>query len=143
MPRKNKTEKEDIQEEMPEKEKKESEATEEKAKSEKAPGKKKVSQTEFEKIVIKLADEGLTSEKIGENLRKQGIHPIEFSKKISVILKDAGKYVNPDLKNIEEKLERLKAHYERNKKDKRAMRDKDRVFSELRQAKKYFKVAVK
>ena len=143
MPRKSKTEKEDIQEEMPQ-ESEDSEKTEEKAsETEKAPEKKKVSQAEFEKLVIKLADDGLTSEKIGENLRRQDIHPAEFSKKISVILKDAGKYVNPDLKNIEEKLERLKTHYEKNKKDKRAMRDKDRVFSETRQTKKYFKIAVK
>ena len=107
------------------------------------PTKKKISQAEFEKLVLKLADEGVTSEKIGEKLRKDDIHTNDFSKKISTILKDAGKYVNPDLKNLEEKLERLKSHYETNKKDKRAMRDKDRVFSELRQMKKYFKVAVK
>lgn len=109
----------------------------------KLPTKKKISQAEFEKLIIKLADEGLTSEKIGEKLRKDDIHTKNFSKTVSIILKDAGKYVNPDLKNLEEKLERLKSHYETNKKDKRAMRDKDRVFSELRQMKKYFKIAIK
>ena len=120
----------------------EEKATEKKT-AKKVPTKKKVSQAEFEKLVLKLADEGITSEKIGEKLRKDGIHTKDFNKKVSTILKDAGKYVNPDLKNLEEKLERLKSHYEANKKDKRAMRDKDRVFSELRKMKKYFKVAVK
>jgi len=98
---------------------------------------KKLSQKEYEKKILELAGEGLTSEKIGEKLRGQGIHPKEYEKKISKILGD--KYINPDLKNVEEKLERIKKHYGKNKQDKRSMRDKDRVFSELRRLKKYFK----
>lgn len=93
---------------------------------------KKLSQLEFEKKVIELANKGLTSEKIGENLRKQGIHPKNFTKKISGILKDKNLYINPDLKNIKTKLERVKAHSEKNKQDKRAMREKDRIFAQLR-----------
>jgi ribosomal protein S15P/S13E len=99
--------------------------------------KKKVSQKEFEKKVLELAEEGLTTEKIGEKLRKQGIHPKEFKKKISKILGD--KYVNPDIKNIEAKLERVKKHFEKNKQDKRAMREKDRIFAQLRKRKQYSK----
>lgn len=100
---------------------------------------KKVSQTEFEKKVIALAKEGLTSEKIGEKLRLQGIHSKEFEKKISKILKEKEIYVNPDLKNVGEKLEKIKKHYKENKQDKRSMREKDRVFAQLRKLKKYFK----
>jgi len=99
---------------------------------------KKLSQKDYEKKVLELAKKNLTSEKIGEELRKQGIHPKEYNRKISKILKD--KYVNPDLKNVEVKLERIKKHYEKNKQDKRAMREKDRVFAQLRKLKKYFKV---
>ena len=105
--------------------------------------KKKPTQAEFEKKVIELANKGLTSEKIGENLRQQGIHPKEYNKKISKILKEKDKYVNPDLKNVQEKLERIQKHKEKNKQDKRAMREKDRVFAQLRKLKKYFKVAIK
>lgn len=105
--------------------------------------KKKITQVEFEKKVIELADKGLTSEKIGEELRKQNIHPKEYSKKISEILKEKDKYVNADLKNIEEKLERLNKQVEKNHQDKRAMREKDRVFSQLRKLKEHFKVAIK
>ena len=101
---------------------------------------KKLSQEEFEKKVIELAGKGLTSEKIGEELRKQGIHPKEHNKKISKILKEKNKYVNPDMKNIEEKLEKIKKHYEKHKQDKRAMREKDRIFAKLRKVKKYHKV---
>ncbi|MCK5043955.1 hypothetical protein KAR52_03080 [Candidatus Pacearchaeota archaeon] len=99
---------------------------------------KKISQAEFEKKVKELAGKGLTSEKIGEELRRQNIHPKEHNKKISQILGD--KYINPDLKNVEKKLERVKKHYENNKQDKRAMREKDRIFSQLRKLKKYFKI---
>jgi len=99
---------------------------------------KKLSQKEYEKKIIELSNKGLTTEKIGEELRRQGIHPKEYEKKISKILRD--KYINPDLKNVEKKLERVKKHYEKNKQDKRAMREKDRIFAQLRKLKKYFKV---
>ena len=99
---------------------------------------KKLAQLAFEKKVIELADKGLTSEKIGEELKKQEIHPKDYNKKISKILKEKGKYINPDLKNVEEKLEKIKKHFEKNKNDKRAGREKDRIFSQLRKFKKYF-----
>ena len=99
---------------------------------------KKISQIEFEKKVLELAKKSLTSEKIGEELRQQGIHPKEYNNKISKILKE--QYINPDLKNIEEKLERIKKHWGKNKQDKRAMREKDRIFAQLRKLKKYFKI---
>ena len=99
---------------------------------------KKLSQKDYESKVLELAKKGFTSEKIGEELRRQGIHPKEYNRKISKILGD--KYVNPDLKNVETKLERIKKHYEKNKQDKRAMREKDRVFAQLRKLKKYSKV---
>ena len=56
------------------------------------------------------------------------------------ILKEKNKNVNPDIKNIEEKLEKIKKHYEKHKQDKRAMREKDRIFAKLRKIKKYHKV---
>ena len=109
---------------------------------EKKPAKaKKLSQAEYEKKVIELGKTGLTSEKIGEELRQQKIYSKDYDKKISQILGEA--YINPDLKNVESKLERIKKHYASNKQDKRAMREKDRVFAQLRKLKKYFKVLQK
>lgn len=102
--------------------------------------KKKPSEKEFEKEVLKLADEGLTAEKIGEKLRKQGIHPKNYKKKVSKILEENKKYVSPDLKNVEMKFERIKKHLEKNKQDKRAQREKDRIFSQLRKIKRYHKI---
>ena len=49
---------------------------------------KKLTQTQYEKEVLKLAEEGLTTEKIGEALRQKDIHPKEYDKKISKILGD-------------------------------------------------------
>ena len=100
---------------------------------------KKISQLEFEKKVIEIAEKKITSEKIGEELRKQGIHPREYNKRISQILKERKLYINPDLNNIEIKLERINKHYEKNKQDKRAMREKERVFAQRRKLKEYFK----
>ena len=105
--------------------------------------KKKLSELEFEEKVIELADKGLTSEKIGEALRQEGIHPKEHTKRISQILKEKEKYINPDLKNIEKKLEKIDKHLEKHKKDRRAEREKHRIFAQQRKFKKYFKVAIK
>lgn len=96
---------------------------------------KKITQKEYESRIKELAKEGLTSEKIGQRLRDEGIHSQEYEGKISKILgKD---YINPDLKNVETKLGKIKAHYEKNKQDKKAKREKDRVFSQLRKIKLY------
>jgi|SRR3989304_1416378 len=98
----------------------------------------KISIEEFEKKVKELGEQGLTSEKIGEKLRKEGIHPKEFGKKISVLM--GNKYSPPDILNIQKKLDSILKHIEKNKQDKKAIREKDRIFSQLRKAKQYFKV---
>lgn len=102
---------------------------------------KKLTQAEYEKQVLELAKKGLTAEKIGEELKKQNIHPKNYEKKISKIL--GNKYTSPDLKNINAKLERIEAHVKKNKQDKRAIREKSRVFSQLRKVKKHLKLPLK
>jgi len=106
----------------------------------KTENKEKITLKEFEKMVIDLAKKGLTSEKIGEELRKQKIHPQEYDKKISKILKENNLYVSSDLKNVEEKFNRIKTHFDKNKQDKRALNEKSRVFSQIRKIKKYNQV---
>lgn len=97
----------------------------------------KITQKEFEKMVIGLAEKNLTAEKIGENLRKQNIHPKEYDKKISKILKENKIYFSPDLKNAETKLKKIEKHAEKNKQDKRALNEKTRIFSRIRKIKEY------
>jgi ribosomal protein S15P/S13E len=101
---------------------------------------KKLSSSDFEKKVLELAKKGLTSEKIGEALKKEKIYSKDYAKKISKILKEKNTYVNPDLQNVQNKLERISTHFEKNKQDKRALREKSRIFSQLRKLKKYHKV---
>ncbi len=124
---------------MPKKSTKKEAKTEESVseKSEK-PEKKKLSAAEYENRVVELAKTGLTSEKIGEALRREDVHPSEHEKKISKILKEKGLYVNPDLKNVSTKLENLEKHYRNNKQDKRALKDRERIFGRLRKLKAYF-----
>lgn len=110
-------------------------------KTEKKSKESQISQKDYEKKVLALAKEGLTAEKIGQKLKDERIHPAEFKIKISKILGD--KYESPDLKNVEVKLERIKAHYAKNKQDKRAKREKDRIFSQLRKLKKYLGIYVR
>ena len=100
----------------------------------------KKSLAEYEKKVIGLANKNLTAEKIGEQLRQQGIHPKEYDIKISKILQEKNLYINHDLKNVEDKLKRISEHSEKNKQDKRAKRERVRVYAELRKLKKYFNV---
>ncbi len=102
--------------------------------------KQKISQEEFESKVVELSKSGLTSEKIGEVLRKDGIHSKEFQKKISQILKEKDFYVNPDIKNVELKLTRIEKHSKIHKKDRRAMRERERVFAQLRKLREYFNI---
>ena len=102
---------------------------------------KKLTQEEYEKKGRGLEKEGLTSEKIGQKLRDTGIHPKEYSGKISSILGNS--YINPDLKNVEAKLERIGNHNKKNKQDKRAEREKNRVFAQLRKLKKYLGIEVR
>jgi len=96
----------------------------------------KISAEQFEEKVRQLTGQGLTSEKIGEKLRREGIHSKEFGKKISILMGD--KYSPPDILNIQEKLNSILKHIEKNKQDKKAIREKDRIFSQLRKAKQYF-----
>lgn len=97
----------------------------------------KVSLEEYEKKVIELSNKGLTAEKIGEELKRKGIHPKDYNKKISKILKE--KYLSPDLKNLEEKIKKIEEHLIKNKQDKKAKRERSRVFSQIRKTKKYLK----
>jgi hypothetical protein len=135
MPKKKEIEEETVEETEEATESENSDEKKEESKKEKA---KAISEKDYEKKVLDLAKTGLTAEKIGEALRKEGVHSKDYGKKISKILGD--KYVSPDLKNVEEKLKRIAAHAGKNIQDKRAKREKDRVFSQVRKVKKHLKL---
>ena len=103
---------------------------------------KSLSQDEFASLVLELAKKNSTSEKIGEALRKEGIHTKEHGK-VSRILKAKNSYQSPEMKNIQEKLDRITAHMEKNIQDKRAMRERERILALLRKQKAYHQISQK
>jgi len=80
----------------------------------------KYTEEEVKAIVLKLADKGLTSEKIGLVLRDQyGIPKVRvYNLKISKILKE--KFQEPTNLNLQNKLQKIISHYKKNKQDKKA-----------------------
>ena len=82
----------------------------------------KYTKEEVEKIILKLADQDLTSEKIGLTLRDQyGIPDVKlFNLKIKKVMKD--KFEEPTNLNLDKKLQKVIQHYKKNKQDKRAER---------------------
>jgi len=82
----------------------------------------KTSEKQAEKIIIELAKQGLSTEKIGLILRDQhGIPTTKiYGKKISQILKQNQIEPKSSLANAEENVEKVKQHFEKNKQDKAA-----------------------
>jgi small subunit ribosomal protein S13e len=101
----------------------------------------KVSDKDFEAIVLKLAKKGLTSEKIGLTLRDSYGIPTSklFDKKINTILKENNLYKDATLENLEKKREALKKHLEKNKQDKRTKRALTIIIARISKLKKYKK----
>ena len=79
----------------------------------------KVTPKELEKIVVKLAKEGVPPEKIGLILRDEhGIPKAKLlGKKINQILKENDIQINSELENITKKVDKLKKHSEKHKHD--------------------------
>ncbi|MBM3246917.1 30S ribosomal protein S15 [Candidatus Pacearchaeota archaeon] len=86
----------------------------------------KYTEQEIKEIILKLVEKQpeLTAEKIGLILRDNyGIPKTKiYGFSIGEVLKEAGKYENPDLKNLTNKVENLEKHLGKNHGDKRAGR---------------------
>ncbi len=104
---------------------------------------KKTKKNDIEEIVVKLAKQGMTSEKIGLVLRDTyGISKTKLKlseKKISQILKENNLYEDADLKNLDKKIESIKKHLTKNKQDKRTRRALTILNARLKKLKKYKK----
>jgi small subunit ribosomal protein S15 len=100
---------------------------------------------DIEKLVVDLAKQGVTSEKIGLILRdKHGVKKAKFhGKKISQILKENDLKTDADLINLQKKVETLKKHIIKNKHDYRTKRILIINEARLTKFKKYRKLPVK
>ena len=93
---------------------------------------------EMEKLILELAQKGMTAEKIGLTLRDEhGWQKNKQKIKISEILKKNNAYIQPDLVNYQKKILTLRDHLKKNKKDIIAKRDIVRLESNLNKLKKY------
>jgi len=101
---------------------------------------RKVSAEEYEKRLLELASQGLTAEKIGQKLREEGIHPKQQKKRVSQVLKENNQYTQPDTQNVKAKLAKLRVHAEKNRQDKRALREVARVQSQYRKLTLHYKI---
>jgi len=101
----------------------------------------KFNEKDVEAITLKLAKQGLTSEKIGLVLRDSyGIPTTKvFGKKISQILKENKLYEDATLKNLEKKQETIRKHLEKNKQDKKTRRALTIISARIAKLKKYKK----
>ena len=84
----------------------------------------KFNEADVDAIIIKLAKQGLTSEKIGLILRDTyGIPTTKlYGKKINQVLKENKLYEDATLKNLEKKQEILQRHIGKNNQDKKSKR---------------------
>ncbi len=112
-----------------------------KTKTKEKPTWMKMNEKDLEATVVKLAKEGLTSEKIGLELRdKYGVPTTKvLGKKISKILKENDLYEDSTQVNLKKKQEKISQHLETNKQDKRAMRSFTIIRARLAKYKKYKK----
>jgi len=99
----------------------------------------KFSEQDIEAIVLKLVKQGLTSEKIGLELRDSyGIPKAKLiGKKINQILKGHNLDKNAALSNLEKKQNIIKKHLEKHKQDKKSKRALSIVYARISKVKKY------
>ena len=86
-------------------------------KLEKKAEEKEIKAGEIEKKVAELANQGLTSEKIGLILKREFKTSKASGVVIGKILKKANLFKDPDIENLRHRVEKLKKHLEKNKHD--------------------------
>jgi len=101
----------------------------------------KYTKEEVKAIILKLANKGFSSEKIGLILRDSyGIPKVKlYGMKIKEVLEEKGKFEEPTLINLRKKVERVEKHYEKHKHDKKAERALGINKSKLKKIEDYLK----
>jgi len=99
----------------------------------------KYTEAEVRAIILKLAEKGLTTEKIGLVLRDQyGIPKAKlYDLKIGKVLKEKDSFKEPSLINLEKKSDKIFNHYKKNKQDKKAERSLMITKAKLKKTKDY------
>jgi|SRR3989344_1899158 len=97
----------------------------------------KYTEKEVKELILTIAKDQPSSEKIGLILRDQhGIPDVKiYGLKISKVLSD--KFQEPTTKNLQARLEKIITHYKKNKQDKRAERSLIITKSKLKKREEY------
>jgi len=84
----------------------------------------KYTSEEVKAIILKLANKGLTAEKIGLILRDQyGIPDVKiYGLKVKRVIEEKTPFQEPTITNLRLKLDKVINHYKKNKQDKKAER---------------------
>mgnify|MGYP001593693614 CR=1 FL=1 len=100
----------------------------------------KYTEEEVKAIILKLANKGLTAEKIGLIIKDQyGIPSVRiYGLKIKQVLGD--KFQEPTIINLEKKVKKIEEHLKKNKPDKKAKRAVTITSAKLRKRKEYQKI---
>ena len=99
---------------------------------------KKLTISELKKIVLDLGRKGLTAEKIGLELKNNyNTSASQLKTKINKILKEGGIDKDPDITNLEKKIEQLKKHKSKNKHDYNTLVALSITSAKIRKLKKY------
>ena len=96
--------------------KKSEEKAEEKAKE------KKLNEKEIENLIIELAKQGFTTEKIGLKLKEKNIPKEALGQRIGKVLRKYNLFEDADIKNLSAEVEKLKRHLAKNPHDFRTKR---------------------
>lgn len=99
----------------------------------------KYSEEEVKQIIVKLANKGITSEKIGLILRDQyGIPKAKlYNLKISRVLGEKELFEEPTLKNLKAKVEKMKKHVSVHKHDQVGRRSETISKAKLKKIEEY------
>ena len=100
----------------------------------------KYTKEEIQKIILKLANKGITAEKIGLTLRDQyGIPKVKlYGLKIKKVLED--NFKEPALTNLEKKSQNLDEHVKKNKHDRKANRSLTITKAKLKRIKDFLEI---
>ena len=90
-------------------------------------------------LILELGRKGFTSEKIGLELKKQGLYAKSTGMKISRILKKENLFIEPDIKSYEKAIEKIKKHKEKHKQDMACGRAFSKKQSKILKLRKYRK----
>jgi ribosomal protein S15P/S13E len=77
----------------------------------------KLTESEYEKKILELASKGMTSERIGLELKKEKVYSKDFKRRIGEVLQENNIRNEPDLDHLKAAVQTLEKHAKVHKQD--------------------------